>query len=413
MEPMSDDHATDRPRTAADAEPGAPAEPGPAVAHPVDWAFAARTARSLAAAGPRFTPREATREAEGLRAAAEAAVPHVHRLTGLEAARDLRDSQVLVVDRPTWSRAATQSFATLLDPTFAHLRDTRPREHAAATTRVTRHTTALEMGGILAWMSGKILGQYDPFIALPGPGGTTVGPAGGRLLLVAPNVAQVRAEINVDPADFRLWVCLHEQTHRVQFAAAPWLREHLRAEITALTVGLFDKAESLPERLRTALAAANPLGREADAGRTGTRDGHDAQDAAPARPTPGLLGAIQDEEDRERLSRLTAVMSLLEGHANVVMDGVDSSVVSSVKTIRRRFDERGDRRSPLDRMLRRLLGMDAKMAQYRDGQRFVAAAVAELGMAGFNVVWDAPELLPSEAELHAPETWVARIRAQA
>lgn len=396
MEPMSDDHATDRPRAAADAEPGAPAEPGPAVAHPVDWAFAARTARSLAAAGPRFTPREATREAEGLRAAAEAAVPHVHRLTGLEAARDLRDSQVLVVDRPTWSRAATQSFATLLDPTFAHLRDTRPREHAA-TTRVTRHATALEMGGILAWMSGKILGQYDPFIALPGPGGTAAGPAGGRLLLVAPNVAQVRAEINVDPADFRLWVCLHEQTHRVQFAAAPWLREHLRGEITALTVGLFDKAESLPERLRTALAAANPLGR----------------DGADARPTSGLLGAIQDEEDRERLSRLTAVMSLLEGHANVVMDGVDSSVVSSVKTIRRRFDERGDRRSPLDRMLRRLLGMDAKMAQYRDGQRFVAAAVAELGMAGFNVVWDAPELLPSEAELHAPETWVARIRAQA
>ena len=397
MEPMSDDHATDRPRAAADAEPGAPAEPGPAVAHPVDWAFAARTARSLAAAGPRFTPREATREAEGLRAAAEAAVPHVHRLTGLEAARDLRDSQVLVVDRPTWSRAATQSFATLLDPTFAHLRDTRPREHAAATTRVTRHATALEMGGILAWMSGRILGQYDPFIALPGPGGTAGGPAGGRLLLVAPNVAQVRAEINVDPADFRLWVCLHEQTHRVQFAAAPWLREHLRAEITALTVGLFDKAESLPERLRTALAAANPLGR----------------DGADARPTSGLLGAIQDEEDRERLSRLTAVMSLLEGHANVVMDGVDSSVVSSVKTIRRRFDERGDRRSPLDRMLRRLLGMDAKMAQYRDGQRFVAAAVAQLGMAGFNVVWDAPELLPSEAELHAPETWGARIRAQA
>lgn len=237
MEPMSDDHATDRPR-AADAEPGATAEPGPAVAHPVDWAFAARTARSLAGAGPRFTPREATREAEGLRAAAEAAVPHVHRLTGLEAARDLRDSQVLVVDRPTWSRAATQSFATLLDPTFAHLRDTRPREHAAATTRVTRHATALEMGGILAWMSGRILGQYDPFIALPGPGGTAGGPAGGRLLLVAPNVAQVRAEINVDPADFRLWVCLHEQTHRVQFAAAPWLREHLRAEITALTVGL-------------------------------------------------------------------------------------------------------------------------------------------------------------------------------
>lgn len=106
-------------------------------------------------------------------------------------------------------------------------------------------------------------------------------------------------------------------------------------------------------------------------------------------------------------------MSLLEGHANVVMDAVDSSVVSSVKTIRRRFDERGDRRSALDRAIRRILGMDAKMAQYRDGQRFVDAVVGRIGMEGFNVVWDAPELLPSEAEIHAPDTWVARIRAQA
>ncbi|TFI36338.1 hydrolase, partial [Micrococcus endophyticus] len=135
-------------------------------------------------------------------------------------------------------------------------------------------------------------------------------------------------------------------------------------------------------------------------------------DVVPARGA-GLLGALQDEEDRARLSHVTAVMSLLEGHANVVMDGVDADVVSSVKTIRRRFEDRADRRSPLDRMLRRLLGMDAKMAQYRDGQRFVSAAVAELGMDGFNVVWDAPELLPTEDELHRPERWTARVRAQA
>lgn len=387
--------------------------PADRVPQPVDWAFAARTAAALAPAGPRFTAREAAREAAGLRAAAEASVPHVHRLTGLAAAEDLRDSQVLVVDRPTWSASATQSFATMLEPTFAHLQATRPKEYQAALTPVARHATALEMGGILAWLSGKVLGQYDPF----------AGPSGGRLLLNAPSVAQVRTEINVDPEDFRLWVCLHEQTHRVQFAAAPWLRCHLQEQITALASGLFDRAESLPERLRSALAAANPLGRGSGAGAasTGPASGPDdgrpgpAQaggDVVPARGA-GLLGALQDEEDRARLSHVTAVMSLLEGHANVVMDGVDADVVSSVKTIRRRFEDRADRRSPLDRMLRRLLGMDAKMAQYRDGQRFVSAAVAELGMDGFNVVWDAPELLPTEDELHRPERWTARVRAQA
>ncbi|MDY6054660.1 zinc-dependent metalloprotease [Micrococcus sp.] len=368
--------------------------PDAALRQPVDWAFAARTAGALAPAGPRLSAREAHREAEGLRSAAEAAVAPVHRLTGLEAARDLHDSTVLVVDRPTWSAAAVEGFEALLAPTFAHLQHTRPREYEAASSPVTARAAALESGGILAWLSGRVLGQYDPF------GGPE--PSGGRLLLVAPNVAQVRREIHVDPADFRLWVCLHEQTHRVQFAAAPWLREHLRAEITALTTGLFDTADSLPDRLRAALV-----------GLTARRRGSDDAGRAPSAPSPGLLGALQDEQGRERLSRLTAVMSLLEGHANVVMDGVDASVVSSVKTIRRRFDARGRHRPPLDRLIRRLLGMDAKMAQYRDGQRFVAAAVEELGMDGFNTVWQSPELLPTEQELHHPARWTARVRAEA
>jgi len=388
MEPMSDDHATDRPRAAADAEPGAPAEPGPAVAHPVDWAFAARTARSLAAAGPRFTPREATREAEGLRAAAEAAVPHVHRLTGLEAARDLRDSQVLVVDRPTWSRAATQSFATLLDPTFAHLRDTRPREHAAATTRVTRHATALEMGGILAWMSGRILGQYDPFIALPGPGGTAAGPAGGRLLLVAPNVAQVRAEINVDPADFRLWVCLHEEAHRVQFTAVPWLREHVVSAARDLLVDMAPTPEEMATRVGE-IAKRVP-----EAFKEGSM---------------GLSDIFATPEQRTRMADLAAVMSLLEGHADVVMDDVGPQIVPSVETIRARF---GDRRAGLgniDKLLRRLMGLEAKMRQYRDGAAFVRGVQEKVGIDGFNAVWAAPENLPTPAEIQRPQLWVERI----
>lgn len=109
------------------------------------------------------------------------------------------------------------------------------------------------------------------------------------------------------------------------------------------------------------------------------------------------------------MSHLTAVMSLLEGHANVVMDAVDSSIVPSVKTIRRRFDDRGRHRSPLQKLIRRLLQLDAKAAQYRDGQKFTGHIVERIGMDRFNIIWDAPEHLPSEDEIHHPEAWLDRM----
>ena len=83
--------------------------------------------------------------------------------------------------------------------------------------------TGAEVGGLLGFLGGKVLGQFDPFHD----------PA-GRLLLVAPNIVHVERELEADPTDFRLWVCLHEETHRVQFTAVPWMRDHLFAEIGKL-----------------------------------------------------------------------------------------------------------------------------------------------------------------------------------
>ena len=114
-------------------------------------------------------------------------------------------------------------------------------------------------------------------------------------------------------------------------------------------------------------------------------------------------------EQKQILDRVTAVMSLLEGHADVVMDGVGPEVIPSVGAIRRRFDERRQGVGTLDRMLRKLLGLDAKMAQYRDGARFVRAVVDKVGMSEFNAVWAAPENLPSRAEIDDPDAWIARV----
>lgn len=371
---------------------GAPGRPAPEV---IGWEAAAAAARRLAPAGPRLSRREAGAVVESARYQANAAVDHVHAITGLEAARNLHDSEVLVVDRAGWSRANAQTFALLLNRLLAVGPGRRVQDMSGLDRTVTAAGAAVELGGLLAFLSGKVLGQYDPFAALGG-----YGAAGGRLLLVAPNIAMLERELNVEPEDFRLWVCLHEQTHRVQFAAAPWLRGHLLELITRLPEGLGgggggELVQRLGEAARRALSARRKQG------------GQDSPDGE--RPVPGnRMSLLLDEDSAAALSQLTAIMSLMEGHANVVMDAVDASIVPTVKTIRRRFDAR-PQRGLLDRAMRRALGLDLKMRQYRDGQEFVRTILRERGMDAVNRVWEGPEHLPSEREIHNPHRWIARV----
>lgn len=355
----------------------------------INWELAASAAARLAPPGPSLTPSEIDEAVYQLRSAADASVPHVHHITGLEAARDLRDSSVLVVDRASWAKANTQSFAVMLKPAIERMMENRKGTISPGAASVSGAITGSQLGAVLAFLSSKVLGQYDPFAALAE--GSTA-PSGGRLLLVAPNIISVERELNVTPEDFRLWVCLHEQTHRVQFAAAPWLRHHMLNEIDNLSSHLLGNVDSLMER---ASAAARSL-----------------KDRAASGPTPSrgaILDLLQSPEEKAALSHLTAVMSLLEGHANVVMDAVDASIVPSVKTIRQRFNDRGQDRGVIEKFIRSLLGLDAKMRQYSDGAKFVRAVVEVVGMAGFNRVWDSAGNLPTEPEIHDPKIWLDRM----
>ncbi len=203
------------------------------------------------------------------------------------------------------------------------------------------------MGSVLAWLSSKVLGQYEAFTAAGTP---------GRLILVAPNIVETERRLGVDPHDFRLWVALHEVTHRTQFTAVPWMHDHVRAEIGALleATSLDDPAQLL-ERLK-AVVTGLPRG-------------------------GSLVELLQTPEQRVVLDRVTAFMSLLEGHAEHVMDGVGPSVVPSVRHIRKRVRPapQGARRRARP-VLRRLLGLDLKALQYAEGKVFVDTAVRELGM---------------------------------
>lgn len=400
-------------------EPGSQDEPQPdpaaelteeeAAELVINWEAATATAARLVPPGPAMKRGEARSEVAALRTAAAESVEHVHRITGLDAAEGLGNDQsdVLVVDRPGWSAANISSFRALLGPALKTAVDKKPELAKEGSTGQVFGSAAAgaEMGGVLAFLSANVLGQFDPFHSSPQA-------RPGRLLLVAPNVVSVAGQLNVDRDDFRLWVCLHEQTHRVQFAAAPWLADHMKAKITDLSTSTMGQADTLPQKLAE---AARTLRDELKSGNKTTSRKHDdgkSNDGASseaARPRNRLLEAIQSPQDREIMSHLTAVMSLLEGHANVVMDAVDSSIVPSVKTIRRRFEQRGKTRSPLEKLIRRLLQMDVKAAQYRDGQKFVDHIVAAVGMEKFNTVWQSAQHLPTEEELHDPDRWIDRM----
>jgi len=336
----------------------------------VDWDFAVRLGARLAGDGPTVDRDVADAVVTELRNGANRSTALVRDFTGLVAA-DLT-APVLVVDRAGWVQANADGFRLALAPMVEKLSSKKPPTGLALA--VGSRVTGAEVGGLLGFLAGKVLGQFDPFYA-----------PDGRLLLVAPNIVQVERELDVDPHDFRLWVCLHEETHRVQFTAVPWMRDHLFAQIEALA------STVEPTRLLD-----DGLKRLADALKGGLRGG-------------SLVDLMSTPEQKEILDRVTGMMSLLEGHADVVMDGVGPTVIPSVQKIRGKFDKRRQGVSGLDKVLRRVLGLDAKMAQYRDGAAFVRGVVDKVGMAEFNAVWERPENLPSKAELSDPEAWVARV----
>jgi len=341
----------------------------------VDWDLAVSLGSRLAGDGPDVSRAEASRAVTELRDGANRSTALVRDFTGLVAAE--RTAPVVVVDRRGWIQANADSFATILAPVIDKLAERKgvPSGMALA---VGSRITGAEVGGLLGFLAGKVLGQFDPFFG-----------DAGRLLLVAPNVVHVERELQAQPQDFRLWVCLHEETHRVQFTAVPWMRDHLRGEMERIA-DTFEPTRLLDDGLKRVMDAVRGA-RGAGSGET------------------SLIDVLGTPEQKEIVDRVTGVMSLLEGHADVVMDGVGPEVIPSVADIRRKFDRRRKGVGALDRVLRKLLGLDAKMAQYRNGAAFVRGVVDKVGMAEFNAVWDRPENLPTRAEIADPSAWVSRV----
>ncbi len=343
----------------------------------VDWDLAVATASRLAGGGPSVSYAEAADVVAELRRATDESEAHVREFTQLRPEVD--HLPVRVVDRGAWAEVNVAGFQTVLAPVTSKLQSQRSGSPGPVVAAIGATATGVQVGGVLAFLASKVLGQYEVFSEAP-----------GQLLLVAPNIVATERLLGADPHDFRLWVCLHEVTHRTQFTAVPWLRDHFLAEVASFV----DAADpdALKERLTTAVAELARALRERSTDMS-------------------IIDLVQTPEQKAVLERLTALMTLLEGHAEYVMNGVGPSVVPSVEAIRSKFQARRKGTGPLDRALRKLLGIDVKMRQYAEGSRFVAAVIDSTGMAGFNRIWDSPQTLPTTAEISDPAAWVARVHA--
>ena len=361
----------------------------------VSWSVAERTAAWV---GNRTPPPDGYRSDE-LQAHFDRVTVEAEELvaaaTGLRAPTG--PARARVTDRAGWVRANTASFRRLMGPHLDRLdpvsrlgalgragplSERAARSFAAAG----RVATGVQMGAILGWMSTRVLGQYDLLLTEEAAEDQDL------VYFVGPNVVALERRYGFEPEEFRLWLALHEVTHRCQFTAIPWMRDHF---VSLVDQGL-SSLDPDPARFAEALRRVTE---EIRAGRNPLREA-------------GALGLVASEEQLEVLHRIQALMSLLEGHGDVTMDRAGAAVIPSAARFSRVLRERRHQARGPARLLRQLIGLEAKLRQYEEGERFIGAVEASGGPELLARAWEGPEWLPTLAEIRDPQAWIRRVGTQ-
>src|SRR5436309_5389517 len=346
---------------------------------PVDWGLAERIAVRVSGREPfaesyhyaSLLPdfEELTAEAEEL----------VYQATGLRSLSG--PARARVTDRAGWVRANIASFSRLLRPLTDKLGD---RIGEGKLAPVARRATGAELGLLLGWMSGRVLGQYDLLlIEDEAPEEQDI------VYYVGPNIIALEKRFAFPPREFRLWLALHEVTHRAQFTGIPWLRPHF----ISLVHRSLDSVDPDPKRFMMGLRRWVDSARE---GKSPLDDG-------------GLVALLASEEQGQVLQQIGGMMSLLEGHGDVTMDRAGEGLIPSAERFGRVLRQRRQQGNPFAKLVQRLLGFEAKINQYEQGEKFIAAVEAEGGPELLNRAFEGAELLPSLAEIRDPQSWIARV----
>jgi coenzyme F420 biosynthesis associated uncharacterized protein len=349
----------------------------------VDWPTVERLAIGRLAKAPGALTAADLRAAEpAYEAAMDRIVPALSTALGTDLPGVVE--RVGVVDRAGWVRANTTAFASLIGKLESDLLDQIVPIGGglgkATIALANRWITTRQLGLLLGFMGARVLGQYD--LAL-----LSAEAVPGRLLFVEENIRQTARSLGVPLGPFRTWIALHETTHAFEFEAHPWLRPYL--------------ASRLERQLTLFGSDARQMGRDALRGLGRALRGEANGEH--------WLEQIMGEEQRRLFRETQAVMSLLEGFSDYVMDEVGKDLVPDVERISARFHERRARRTPFERSMLRLTGMDLKLEQYQRGERFVSAIAEARGRDALRRLWDGPETLPRDGEIEAPERWIARV----
>ena len=351
------------------------------MAEPVAWGLAEKVAVRVAGRDPfaasyhfdSLAPDfdELTTEAEGL----------VAEETGLVSLAG--PARAKVTDRAGWVRANIASFRRLLAPLTDRLGERI--EHNPLAANVTRNIAAVEVGTLLGWMSTRVLGQYDLLIAEDDDA-----EAQDHVYYVGPNVLALEKRFGFPPREFRLWLALHEVTHRAQFTGVPWLRDHYLG-LVHQTLGEIDPdPKRMIDGLRRAVeqvrAGGNPLAEG------------------------GIAAIFATEQQRDALQQIGGMMSLLEGHGDVTMDRAAAERIPSAERFSRVLRQRRKQASPGAKLVQQLIGLSAKLEQYAQGEAFIDAVERAGGQPLLRRAWERPEHLPSVEEIREPQRWIERVR---
>ena len=342
----------------------------------IDWILAEKIAGYVAGSGDAPSPRS------DLAALAAEAQRRVVRYTGLEPARPLPAAEG--IDRREWVHANVAAMRRMLDPVLeragAGLGPLRPPVQLALGLMVTT-----EVGVVLGYLGQRVLGQYELVLLDEGPENTPP-----RLLFVLPNLGAAVTSFSAPEEEFMTWVALHEVTHAVQFAGVPWLQGHVAGLVRELLKSAELRVDT-PRKLRLRLPGTAELRRIGGALRSGD-----------------LISIFTTAAERDTLDRVQAVMAVIEGHAEHVMDAVAPDLLPSLPKLRAALDRRRKSQSGLSRLLAKVLGLELKLRQYEQGKFFCDAIVRAGGTEALVHVFSGPDALPTLAELTDPPAWLAR-----
>jgi coenzyme F420 biosynthesis associated uncharacterized protein len=352
---------------------------------PVDWGLAERIAVRVAGHEPLAESYHYDRLASDFDELTAQAEELVAQATGLRSTSGA--ARARVVGRDDWVRANLASFRRLLRPVMDKLTERNDRTGPLANVggAVSRRAAGIEVGLLLGWMAGRVLGQYDLLIIedeMPDDQ--------DLVYYVGPNVLALEKRFGFPPQEFRLWLALHEVTHRAQFTGIPWLREHFLSMVHKT----LDAVEPDPRRFLDAMSqAVDDL-----------RSGRNPLDEG------GLAVLFASPDQRDLLGRIGGMMSLLEGHGDVTMDRAGRGHVPSAPRFSRALKERRRQGGSLAKAVQRSLGIDAKLKQYAQGEAFIRYVEDEGGDDALDAAWRGPQWLPTLAEIRAPQEWLDRVR---